>query len=89
MNLNWINQNPTIATFLVVGLCLLVGYLEHKILGRVDIACLTWLFGLIVGSIAVVGSLASTTGWIIALSFFAVGILLIVKYYKRQKFRGP
>ena len=81
---NWINLHPTIAVFLVVVLCLLVGYMELKVLGRVDIPCLTWFFGLVIGTIALVGSDGSTvTRWIGAAAFFTVGLCLIVIYYKR------
>ena len=86
---HWTSLHPTIAAFLVVALCLLVGYMERKVLGRVDIACFTWLFGLVVGSIALVGS--QETGaerWILAAMFFVVGSSAIFFYYKKQSVKG-
>jgi lipid-A-disaccharide synthase-like uncharacterized protein len=81
---NWINLHPTIAVFLVVALCLVVGYMELKVLGRVDIPCLTWFIGVIIGTVALVGSDGSTvTRWICAAAFFFVGLCLILIYYKR------
>lgn len=84
-----IDQYPTTATLFVAALCLVVGYIERKIFGRIDLPCLTWLFGLIIGTMAIIGSRGlGSTRWLLASAIFVVGCILIVRYYRKERAKG-
>ena len=85
---DFLTNYRTLGVSIIVLLIVVVGWLEERLLGRTDIACVTWFFGVLVASImpfTLEG--LGTFRWIFAMFFFFGGSAYLFWHYKKSDFR--
>ena len=79
----FISEYPVASLILVTMVILVVGYLEMRFIGRVDIACITWFWALLVFVVAIVN--ATDLGvfrWILGALVLLIGITVLFSLYR-------
>lgn len=79
----------TFGASIIVLLIVVVGWIEERLLGRTDIACVTWFFGVMVASITpfTLENLG-VFRWILGICFFFGGIAWVFWHYKKSGFNA-
>ena len=79
-------NNPILANVIIIGLIVLVGYLEWRILALVDLACATWFFAMLICCATLIKLLGFTlTGWIVSFIVLFVTVILLSMFRRRHE----
>jgi hypothetical protein len=82
---DFIAEHWIVATVCLVLLAFAVGWFEEHLLGRTDLACTTWLFGITVASIASVNLPGlGVFRMPLALAVFSGGAVLVFYHFRRR-----
>jgi hypothetical protein len=84
----FISSYPVFALIILVILIITVGCLELIFIGRLDIACVTWFWALLIIVVSV--AFATELGlfrWFISIFVFAIGFISLLSILKKYKAR--
>jgi hypothetical protein len=86
----FINQHPNFAKILLVLFIFAAGWFDQLLFKRKDLACAAWFFGLLVGSVSIISFEGlGFSRWIIAPLVMLVGLIFIIRYYKKSGRNPP
>ena len=82
---NFLANHATIGASILVFLIVVVGWVEERVLGRTDIACVTWFFGVLVAAITPF-TLISVGGfrWILGMFVLGGGTTYLIWHYRKS-----
>jgi hypothetical protein len=87
---HFVKEHESLSIVILVALIVLLGYLEKACTKRLDIACITWFFADLIGSVGIVTvEELGVWRWSLSAGLFIVWTTFLIVSYRRSNFRAP
>jgi hypothetical protein len=85
---DFLANHTTIGPSILVFLIVVVGWVEERVLGRTDIACVTWFFGVLVAAITPFTLISlGVFRWVLGMFLLGTGTAYLIGHYRRMTSR--